>query len=213
LSESTPWNDKEIEPLTGAQVDAAVAVSVRAFQDDPLGRYLFPSPDRRQVGLELYLGPFVRYGCRTRQAFTTSGGVRGAAVWALKGSNSISAVEMVSSGFVAAQFRFQPAEHLRMMKVGLMMNLLYTRSCRADAFALQVLAVDPPHQGNGLGSRLLQPVLQQADTRRRACALLTTSERAVGFYQRLGFQVAGTRRLPEGDLQVWAMQREPRATG
>lgn len=74
---------------------------------------------------------------------------------------------------------------------------------------LSVLGTDPISQGQGLGSAVLRPVLQQCDSDQIAAYLESSKERNIDFYARHGFRVSGEVRLPRGPL-VWPMCREAR---
>jgi GNAT superfamily N-acetyltransferase len=56
-----------------------------------------------------------------------------------------------------------------------------------DAWYLSIVAVEPAAQGKGLGRKLLEPTIAEADGARATCYLETFSPRNVSFYERLGF--------------------------
>ncbi len=56
-----------------------------------------------------------------------------------------------------------------------------------DAWYLSIVAVDPEAHGRGLGRKLLQPTLAEADRFSATCYLETFSPRNLPFYERLGF--------------------------
>ncbi len=62
--------------------------------------------------------------------------------------------------------------------------------------ALLALGTDPPWQRRGIGSALLQPVLQRCDAAHTAAYLETPSEAIVPFYERHGFRVREVIQLP-----------------
>jgi GNAT superfamily N-acetyltransferase len=73
---------------------------------------------------------------------------------------------------------------------------------------LSRLGTDPPEQGRGLGSAVLQPVLNTCDRDGVGAYLEASQEGNLSFYARHGFQVAGELRLPRGP-RVWTMWRAP----
>jgi GNAT superfamily N-acetyltransferase len=73
----------------------------------------------------------------------------------------------------------------------------------------RMLAVDPPAQGKGVGSALMQPVLERSDTEGVPCFVESSKDRNVPFYARHGFEVTGEIRIPAGPT-IWPMWREPR---
>jgi GNAT superfamily N-acetyltransferase len=74
---------------------------------------------------------------------------------------------------------------------------------------LATLGTDPDAQGQGLGSAVLEPVLDQCDRDGVAAYLESSKERNIDYYARHGFRVTGEFRLPRGP-RVWPMWREPR---
>ena len=74
---------------------------------------------------------------------------------------------------------------------------------------LWVLGVAPNSQGQGIGSRLIQPVLDRADKEQIPCYLETETERNVKFYRKRGFEVVSEGEVPGGDLKLWSLLREP----
>jgi len=77
---------------------------------------------------------------------------------------------------------------------------------------LEVVGVDPAARGLGIGTRLLEPVLALADETGQPYYLETMTERNVGWYRGLGFEVmeAGVRFVPGGPPD-WTMMRPPRS--
>jgi ribosomal protein S18 acetylase RimI-like enzyme len=59
-------------------------------------------------------------------------------------------------------------------------------SVRRDGYVL-FLAVDPAYRGRGFGERLITDVA--TEHRSVSCHARTTNERALGFYEHLGFEV------------------------
>ncbi|UPO78491.1 GNAT family N-acetyltransferase [Arthrobacter sp. Helios] len=78
-----------------------------------------------------------------------------------------------------------------------------------DAWTLATIGVAPGIQGSGLGSILLETVLQHADAHGRSIALETSSDRNLAFYSRHGFVVWAVTETPDGGPMVWSMLREP----
>ncbi|MFZ5755695.1 MAG: GNAT family N-acetyltransferase [Pseudomonadota bacterium] len=79
---------------------------------------------------------------------------------------------------------------------------------RAPHYYLQVLGVDPSAQGHGWGTQLLKKGLQVADAAGMPCYLETMNETNIPFYQRHGFRLTGSLRLPWSGHGVWFMWRD-----
>lgn len=74
---------------------------------------------------------------------------------------------------------------------------------------LNVLGVNPVYQNQGVGGKLIEPILKQADGENLLCYLETDSEKNVSFYQKRGFQVVKSFDLPGNYLHILGMRREP----
>lgn len=72
---------------------------------------------------------------------------------------------------------------------------------------LATVGVAPASQGRGLGRAVLEPGLKAAQEQGCAAYLETSSPSNVTFYERLGFEVTGSVRLPDDGPMVWAMLR------
>jgi N-acetylglutamate synthase-like GNAT family acetyltransferase len=57
------------------------------------------------------------------------------------------------------------------------------------------MVVQPECQGQGIGNRLLQPVIDRASEEGLPCYLITFTERAIRFYQQNGFEIVGSQQL------------------
>ena len=86
---------------------------------------------------------------------------------------------------------------------------MHRRHAPEDHWYLWAIGVDPGSQGEGIGGRLLQPVLASASASGTPCYLETHNERNVRFYQKHGFRVVCEERVPKGGPRVRAMLRYP----
>ena len=79
--------------------------------------------------------------------------------------------------------------------------------CPEPHLYLGMIGVSPTFQGEGIGRKLLEPVLKKADRTNMPCYLETTTTGAVRFYERLGFEVVHQDTFL--DHQYWLMKRYP----
>ncbi|HXY86469.1 MAG TPA: GNAT family N-acetyltransferase [Gaiellaceae bacterium] len=79
---------------------------------------------------------------------------------------------------------------------------------RDEHWYLPLMGVDPIAQGRGLGSALLQHVLEACDRDRLPAYLEATSPRSRNLYERHGFAVVDTIQAGTSP-PMWAMLREP----
>ena len=74
---------------------------------------------------------------------------------------------------------------------------------------LRVIGCEPDRQGQGVGSRLMQPMLEQCDARGMPAYLESSNEKNVPLYRRHGFEVTGEVVTHLGP-RAWLMWRKPR---
>jgi GNAT superfamily N-acetyltransferase len=74
---------------------------------------------------------------------------------------------------------------------------------------LSVLGVDPRRQGEGLGGRLLDHVLDRLDHEGIPAYLETDKERNLAWYARRRFELRETLHPVRGGPPVWTMWRDP----
>ena len=85
----------------------------------------------------------------------------------------------------------------------------YHREAPARHWYLLVVGVDKSLQGRGLGSALLQPILDQADAEAMPCYLETFQPKNLPFYERHGFHVLREGVEPASALRFWTLLRDP----
>ena len=68
---------------------------------------------------------------------------------------------------------------------------------RDPHYYLAVLGTDPDEQGRGIGSALIQPVLETCDRDEVPAYLESSKERNIDFYARHGFRVTDELVLPD----------------
>jgi N-acetylglutamate synthase-like GNAT family acetyltransferase len=77
-------------------------------------------------------------------------------------------------------------------------------------FYVRTVGVRTALQGQGVGSALMQPTLDRADSAGLPAYIEASTERSAALYARLGFVHMDVLRLPKGGPPVWLMRRPPR---
>ena len=175
----------------------------RAFDDDPIQRWVFPSARLRSR----YGGEFFRWSlwrCAGHRLTWTTEDLAGAALWMLPDQWQVSVSQLARLVRWAA-----PGVWRRGPLIMWGLTTVERRHPGDGHLYLSVLGVDPARQGSGLGSALLAPGLELCDREGIPAYLETGKECNLAFYGRHGFRVMGDLRLPAGP-PVWLMRRAPR---
>jgi GNAT superfamily N-acetyltransferase len=200
----------EVTELAPDQVGEAGLVLARAFHDDPFEMWVLPDDSKRARVLAWFSEVWVRYCCKYGQVYTTADKVEGVAAWLPPGKFPASRVRLMVMGMVLAPLKLGLAGFSRFMSSANYMDQLHERDVPPRHWYLPTLGVDPPRQGQGMGSALIQPALALADADGLPCYLETQRERNAPFYQRHGFEVVAEGDLPRDGPHFWTMKREPR---
>jgi ribosomal protein S18 acetylase RimI-like enzyme len=181
----------------------------RAFLVDPAYTALFPDEDERERSLQRLFGAVVGYSLAYGLIHTTLG-VEGAACWLSPGNTEVTLWRIVRTGFglQRAVAGFNPQARHEFLAALAYMDEIHKREVPGPHWYLWALGVEPDCQGQGTGSRLIQPVLSQADKEGVPCYLETQTERNVAFYRKRGFDVVSDGIAPGQKIRIWTMLRE-----
>lgn len=190
-------------------VPTLVEVLARAFDDDPVPRWLFRGDRRRRRALRRFFGVQLRHVYLDHGEVWTTEDRAGAALWAPPGTTRPGwrdMVRLLSLAPALARMGGDAPEALRLL------GAVDRARPRVPHWYLATLGTDPARQGRGVGSSLLQAVLARVDEEGLPTHLESSKERNLPFYGRHGFAVTGEIRAPGGPT-LWLMWREPRPPG
>jgi GNAT superfamily N-acetyltransferase len=182
---------------------AMARVLARAFHTDPLTSWLYPRERSRDRHVERSFRVSLRRLAPQGQLYTTTDHA-GAALWALPGQwredlrQSLSMLTLI------------PPLLPRLVRTMRAMTRIEVAHPLQEHYYLSVLGTDPGRRREGIGSALIQPVLELCDAERTPAYLETATEENVGFYARHGCEVQRRRELPGGAPPLWLLWRAPR---
>jgi ribosomal protein S18 acetylase RimI-like enzyme len=198
-----------VRRATPGELPALADVLTRAFADDPVTAWIFPDETDRVQRLgrfysELFL-PRMAFG---RDEIYTDDRISGVASWTPPGQGETGMMDMLRMlpGLARISGRWLP----RTLKT---LSYMESQFPEAPHWHLPFLGVVPEAQGQGLGSALMQPILDRADREGMPAYLEASTERSRALYLRHGFVVLDEMRLPGGGPPLWRMWREPVGNG
>ena len=194
----------QARPATRADLDRMADVLAEAFHDDPVMAWLFGDDERRTVprlrrffaieGARHLQHPFVH----------TTDDHAGAAYWDPPGRWKTPFRHMVRlAPFMTLAMRQRIPRALRGLG-----KIEGAHARHPDHYYLAVLGTRPDRQGAGVGSALIQPVLDHCDEHGIGAYLESSKEQNIPFYRRHGFEVVEEVHLPKGP-SLWPMWRDP----
>jgi ribosomal protein S18 acetylase RimI-like enzyme len=182
-----------------AQINHTLA---RAFQDDPALSWILPDAAQRKIRLPRMFDFIVPLDLRDGFALGSSGG-EAATLWRSPGKPHTGLLDMVM--MLPAVFHTFGTAALRGLAVSEAMDAHHPKGI--TYFYLHYAGVLPEHQGKGWGGAAIRAGLDKADAAGIPALLETATERNVGLYTSLGFEILSEWDVPKGGPHFWTMMR------
>ena len=196
-----------VRPAVRDDVAELAPVLARAFQEDPVFAWLFPSTEGRARRMVRFF----------RHALVYEALYFNAVEVACMGPRIVGGTAWYPPGHplppVSRQLLALPGN---VMAFGRRLGAAqaYTKACmdvhpRPPHWYLNFVGVEPELQGQGIGATLIGEHLQRCDRHGLPAYLESSTPRNRRLYQHLGFQPTGVPPLPPGAPAVTAMWRPP----
>ncbi|MDO8210382.1 GNAT family N-acetyltransferase [Conexibacter sp. CPCC 206217] len=193
-----------IRRAVAADLPWAAGALAEAFADYAWTRWVVDERDHRQRLEQLY-GIYLKVALQLGQLWVSDDA---AAVAAWTSSRSAAAQDELfeRDGLIE---RIAQLSGARIDNVARGIEALLPYAPRDEHWVLAAVGVLPARQGEGLGTRVLEPALADLDARGEPAVLDTSSAANVRLYERLGFVTTAELDMPDGGPHVWLMRREP----
>jgi hypothetical protein len=200
LSPVIPLEESRAEPLAN--------ILSRIFSAEPPFPYLIPDAEERRAALPGLFSSAIRASQLYGQSFTTPA-VEGGSLWIAPDRN-LTIGHVMRTSHPSRPSRMSWSSLKRCLTLGTRMEQVRRRLARHPHWYLVALGVGSSSRENTLREALIEPVIARADSDSLPCYVETFHERDLPFYERHGFRIEGSGRIPGSSLDFWAMMRTPR---
>lgn len=193
----------DVRPATLDDVDRLAHIAAAAFYDDPVLSWVFPDDGNRIERLRFLMGGLVRDMLPDGGTVHIASGVC-AAFWRDPSfEHGRSTADRVSEE--ADPRGPSPLAADELERLGILGAAMMANHPHEPHWYLNVVGTIPEHQGRGLGTAVMQPVLDRCDADGARAYLESSNPRNVTLYRRNGFVDAGEIPLPDGPslLMMW----------
>ncbi len=197
-----------IERVSPDDLNTSIAVAARAFWDDPLFNFFQGDLLTQHRGIGFFAAGI--HDCFEHgEVWVAKSGatVTGVAAWlppgvfpATGGRRALHQARRVGPDLVRTPKRRTAYK---------MLNEMTARHPHHEHWYLTILGTDPLHQGRGVGTALIEPILVRADEVWVPTYLETQKESNLAYYGRFGFEVVDTFSIDDSP-PIWQVQRDPR---
>jgi ribosomal protein S18 acetylase RimI-like enzyme len=195
-----------LRPAVRSDLKPTALAMARAFSDDPVMTWIFPDEQMRRDRLPPFFASAIRGNLQQGNTEVVVAGeqVLGCAIWMAPGTWRPP---------LWRQFAALPSVLIRLRSRLAVASMTYGALLAAHPeqphWYLSGIGTDPPAQGTGVGSSLMQSRLARCDAAGEPAYLESSKESNVPFYQRHGFRVTKELAVPGGGPMFWLMWREP----
>ncbi len=200
----------EVIRLDPSKKQQGAVIYSRAFFDYPQFVCYYPSRDWRTRHFTAFWEVELTFALRYGEVYTTLD-LKGIIGWFPPGKTH----------FTTSMYLKVPGFLHQMILIG-WKNLSRITACEEYAskvhgeimpgphWYLWGLAVDPDYQGQGIGTRLMEPGLAKADQQGLPTYLETHDDKNIPFYQRRGFELVRSESVPGVNLSFWCFVHQPK---
>jgi len=191
----------EVKEGTAPEIEGITAALVKAFHDDPVMMHIFRKG--REKKSRAFFTSDSKRSLTKGALYTTAGGPpQGGAIWMAPGQWKIGGLELL--GQLPMLFRIG-ADGPRSLALLSQVEKVHPEE---PHWYLGVLGTAPEHQGKGIGSALMAPVLAKCDAEGIPAYLESSKESNIPFYERHAFKVTREINVKNGPT-LWPMWRDP----
>lgn len=194
----------DVRPATLDEVDLLARIAAAGFYDDPVMSWAFPDDDVRLSRLTFMFSGLVRDMLPDRGVVHLAGD-SSAAFWR---DPTFEHGRTAADRAEAADGPPHPFTSDELERLGVLGATMSASHPHEPHWYLNVVSTLPAQQGQGLGTAVLQPVLERCDGDGVRAYLESTNPRNHTLYHRHGFVDAGEIKL-DGGPSLTPMWREP----
>lgn len=221
----------QVSPMTEADIDGAVDVIQRAFEDDPYANWVFDKANFNRARNRASLALRCRWGmanalfhvARDATTSATAPRILGVAMWLPPRASASFTLSLHVLSLRAAlnnlYYRGRGGlllHRYRIWKTAQSAAQARLWSDAAGYYFCNMVAVAPEAQGRGVGRSLMDEVLRRADAEGARCYLESSRDRPnTDIYARMGFEVREVMVCDDGGekVELFCMVREPGGSG
>lgn len=194
-------------PLTFADIEPAADIIAQAFMNDPLTSFILPVKSTRYYTLKTFFRIYGEINIRNGRGYGAGDPLKGVAYWQPPGQDSLSISIKAASRLLPLIFTSYPFGILRARPILRATERMHRQYAPGDHYYLDNLGVLPSAQGKGWSSKLIRPILEQADAQKVTAYTDTTSRANVRFYEHFGFECVEESAIPGTGVTVFALRR------
>jgi hypothetical protein len=180
-------------------VHKAASLLGRSFINYPIFTHIIPDNNYRTEKISLLFSFLIRNGLQTGEVLAPSKNIEGVSIWIPHYGKSPK-INVISSGMIGLLLRLDNSALQRFIKVGREKERMRLKIINKPFCLLDVIGVDPQFQRKGFARIMLQPKLNELDSKKIPCYLETSDIANVPMYENYGFTIINKYMLFETEV-------------
>lgn len=195
-------NSCDIYPLSYSDIDEAANLLAKSFMTYPLHQYLFQSDWHRiDDFFTWYFKCLLKAFLKKAEIICLGKPMKGVCVFSLPESPNITIFNFFMAGFYQLPFKISLKSIKRLICVNNAFKQYKTISPERNVH-IDILAIDPQYQGQGLGQQLFQHVTKQFN---HTHLIVTHKIENVQFYEKMGCKLIKIEQLQKSTVKSFFM--------
>lgn len=205
-----PERIDELYKLQKKDISRAGEVLGDAFQHDPIWKEVFKGEPRDSKKRNASFEIPVRYCMKYGEAYATSENLEGVAAWIPGNLADMTFPRIIRSGSLGSALKMGARLAAKMKPAFMPIQRDRHEHMKEKSYMyLQIVGVALKLQGCGFGGRLLRALIEKCEKTGLPIYLETETEKNVAMYERFGFTMVKQIVVPELNLPMWEMIRDP----
>ncbi|MFX1464650.1 MAG: GNAT family N-acetyltransferase [Promethearchaeota archaeon] len=200
----------DLYKLQKTDIKKAGEILADAFKEDPIWKKFIRVNNIEAQKIQYLFGIPILFGLKYGKAYASSSNLEAIAAWFPDSTPDITIWRAIRSGV----FKYG-------LKLGLKITIKMAKTFRpiekdrkehmknTSYIYITILGVKQEYQKQGFGGKILQAIFEESDMTRTPILPETSTSQNVEMYENYGFKVLKEIILPELDLPMWEMKRDP----
>ncbi len=193
----------EFYPLDYLGIDEAAKLLARSFMTYPLHQYIFENDWSKIDNIfPWYFKCLLQSFLQHTKIICLGKPIKGICIYSLPESPAITLFNFFKSGFYQLPFKVSPKSIKRLIIVNNALKEFKTlNKDEKHVLHIEILAIDPECQSQGLGRKLFQYVTNQFEH----IHLVTHKIENIHFYEKMGCKLVSTEPFPKSSVVTFCM--------
>lgn len=199
--------------LKKSDIERARVLMTEAFFEDPMWSIIVPNLEKRKIFLPNVFGFVLTHALRYGYLFGESSIFEGLAIWSPAKYDPPKFWKLLRSGAIWKALKFPKEITKKVTEISKVVDkfrIQYMTENYPNYFYLQGLVVRPREQGQGIGSKLIYPMMSYADKNKVVLYLETDSEKNIAMYEHYGFEIVKNVKILDNSVDLSFMIRHPK---